>query len=886
MIRDLMHRLRAIARRTAVDGELDEELRHHFALQVDAYLAAGLPRDEAERRARLDIGGVVQIKEEHRDALGMRGLHDFWRDVRLAIRMLRRAPLFAATAMLTIALGLGANTLVFSVIQGLVFRPLPIAQPERVWFVQQAGSFTSHSFPVYRDLRDRNRTFVQLAGYRITMMQVETPQGPAHTWGYLATGSYFELLGIQAARGRFFGAADDRVAGASPFAVLSYDYWQTAFGGRDEVIGQTIRINRQPYTILGVAPQGFHGTEVFYRPAIWVPMMMQAQIEIGNPWLENRNTSNTWVIGRLADGVTTAQAEADLDRLMEQIARDAGTSASVKPATARLTRPGLVGDVLGGPARAFGLGLLALAGLVLLTACANLAGSLAARGADRQRELAIRVAIGAGRGRLLRQLLTETLVLVAIGGAIGTAAAILAARALSRWQLPIALPIQFDVDVDARVVIFTAIATILTALAIGCVPAFQAVRTAPHGSLRTRDGHDTRRFPLRDLLVAVQVALCVVLLGASLLAGHGLWHAMHMPLGLDPHGVTMATFDLGPAGYSRAASDALRRHIVDRLRAHPSVRDVAYGNSLPLNIDQSSAVFYADEARGGSPAEGTRTITYQVSPGFFSVLGIRVLEGRDVTWQDTADSSRIAVVNEAFARQIFRGELRRDRYLDRQVRMGLAGAPVTIVGVVETGRYQTLTEADKPVIFLPMLQVPNTTTVMLVRATQPDAAIAGIIQRVVRDEDPALPLFGVRSVTEMLGFARLPMQVAGIALGAFGLLAVALAATGVHGIVAYAVARRRRELAIRVAIGASRPSVVRLVLQRTFILVAAGTVAGLTLAAALQGVLASLLYQPGGTTLWVWAAVVGLVVMITIVACWWPTRRVLRIDPVAALAVD
>lgn len=436
MVHDLMHRLRAIVRRRVVDREVGDELRHHLELQVEAYVAAGLTRDDAVRRARLDVGGMDQVKEEYQDALGTRGLEDFWRDARLAVRTLRRAPLFAATAIVTVGLGVGANTLVFSVVQALVLRPLPIVEPERVWFVQRVGPFVSHSFPMYRDLRDRNRTFAHLAGYRIAMMQVETPQGPAHTWGYLATGSYFELLGVTPARGRFFQSSDDRAPGASAYAVLSYDYWRTTFGGQEAVIGATIRINRQPYTILGVAPPGFHGTEVFYRPAIWVPMTMQAQIEVGNPWLDNRNTSNTWVIGRLAGGVTTAQAEDDLNGLTRQLAREYATSA--EPAVIRLTRPGLVGDAIGGPARAFGLGLLALAGLVLLTACANLAGALAARGSDRQRELAIRVAIGAGRGRLLRQLLTETLVLVAMGGAVGAVGAAIAARALTRWQLPIA----------------------------------------------------------------------------------------------------------------------------------------------------------------------------------------------------------------------------------------------------------------------------------------------------------------------------------------------------------------------------------------------------------------------------------------------------------------
>lgn len=880
MIHDVWHRLRAIFRRGVVEREVDDELRYHFDLQVDRYLAAGWTREAAMRQARLDMGGFDQIKEEHRDARGTRGLEDLWRDTRVAIRMLRRAPLFAATAIITVGLGVGVNTLVFTVVEGLVLWPLPVEQPERVWFVQRRGPFVSHSFPLYRELRDRNRTFAGLGGYRMTMMHVETPQGPAHTWGYLATGSYFDLLGLKPFRGRLFQASDEVAPGGSPYAVLSYDYWRRTFGAQDSVIGTTIRINRQPHTVLGVAPPGFRGTEVVYRPAIWVPMMMQAQIEVGNPWLDNPNTANTLVIGRLADGLTRPQAEDDLNGLLRQVAAELGAQAD--PVVIHLARPGLMGDAIGGPARAFGVGLLVLAGLVLLAACANLAGGIAARGADRRRELAVRVAIGAGRARLIRQLLTETLVLVAMGGAVGTIGAAVAAGALSRWQLPIAVPIQFDTVMDGRVAAFAVIATVLTAMAIGVGPALQAVRADPQASLSVREATVTRGRPLREVLVSAQVAICVLLVAGSLLAGHGLLNAMRMPLGINPAGTMTASFDLGLAGYSRAASDGVRRLIVDRLRAHPGVQQVAYANSMPLNIDQSSTVVYPDDRRDLSPKDFGRALKYQVSPEFFQTVGIRVLEGRDLTWQDTPDSQPVAVVNEAFVRQI----LQNGRAIGRQVRFGRAGAPTTVVGVVETGKYQTLTEAATPAIFQPMLQAPNTTTMILVRSTRSDAEIADALRRVVQAADPALPLMGVRSVEEMLGLVRLPMQAAALALGAFGILAATLAATGIHGVVAYAVSGRRRELAIRVALGAPRRSLVQLVLRRTFMLVAIGAVVGVALVFALRPVLASVLYVPMAESVWSWALVAGLVTLVSAAACAWPTWRALRVDPVAALAAE
>jgi len=881
MIQDVRHRLRSIFRRGVVERAVDDELRHHFDLQIDRYVAAGMTHEAATRQARLDIGGLDQLKEEHRDARGTRGIEDFCRDARVAIRMIRRAPLFTATVIITVALGVGVNTLVFSAVEGLVLRPLPIDRPDGVWFIERRGSFVSHSFPLYRDLRDRNRTFTALAGYRITMMHVETPQGPAHTWGYLATGSYFDLLGLKAFRGRFFHQSDDIAPGGSPYAVLSYDYWRTTFGAQDSVIGATIRINRQPYTVLGVAPPAFRGTEVFYRPAIWVPMMMQAQIEVGNPWLDNPNTSNTWVIGRLAAGVTPAQASDDLNAIVRRVAIDSGAS-NPDPDVIRLTRPGLVGDAIGGPARAFGLGLIALACLVLLAACANLAGGMAARGADRQQELAIRVAIGAGRGRLLRQLLTEALVLVAIGGAAGTALAALASAALSHWQLPIALPVQFDTAFDGRVGVFALVATVLTAVGIGIGPAMRAVRTDPHASLKVRDATVTRRWTFRDVLIGAQVAICVVLVAGSLLAGRNFFAAMRMPLGMNPEDTMTASFDLGLAGYSRAGSDALRRQILERLRAHPGVQDVAYGNSFPLNIDQSNTAVYPDDGREVSRKDAARAVKYQISPEFFRTLGIGIMQGRDFTWQDTANSQRVAVINEALAKQVLGDKTP----IGRQIRFGAGGASVTVIGLVETGKYQTLTETATPAVFESMLQVPNTTTVILVHSPRSRAEMADVLRRVVQEADPVLPLIGIRPVEDIVGFVQLPMQAAALALGAFSILAATLAATGIHGAVAYAVSRRRRELAIRIALGAQRQGLVQLLLRRTAILVAIGTMVGLALAYGLRSVVASVLYVPVAEPLWSWATVIGLIGVVAAVACAWPAWRALRIDPVSALAAE
>ncbi len=879
MLTDVFLRLRALFKRSTVERELDDELRFHVEHQVEAYVRAGMSRDEASRRARLEFGSPDQIKEEYRDALGVHLLDDLWRDLAYAVRTLRRSPGFAAGAILSIALGVGANSLVFSVVNGLVLKPLPISDPDRVVFVQRGGSFVSHSFPLYRDLRDRNATFEALAGYRITMMEVEAADGATHAWGYLATGNYFDMLGVTPAIGRFFHQADDAVPGRSPYAVLSYDYWRTHFGRRASVIGSTIRVNRIPFTVLGVAPPGFYGTEVFYRPDIWVPMMMQAQIEVGNAWLENRNTSNTWVIGRLKPGVSVGQAEGNLNAVLQQLSRE---YQSDQGAGVRLTRPGLVGDAIGAPARAFAFGVLALAGLVLLTACANLASTLTARGTDRQRELAIRLSIGAGRSRIVRQLLTESIVLAAIGGAVGAIGTAVAAKALSEWQLPIALPIQLDVHADLRVFSFALLISLVAGVIFGVAPALHAATTDPNASLKSVDGARVRRWPIRDVFVGVQVTLCVVLVAACLTSLRGLQHALTMPLGMDPAGVTMAGFDLGLAGYSPESGETLRRRALDMMSALPGVETAAYANSLPLNIDQSSTMIYPIDRPDLQLSTAPRAVKYQVSPGFFRTLGIRMLQGRDIDWRDTSSSRRVAVVNDAFARQILGG---RDA-VGRHFRYGPEGPLIEVVGVVETGKYQSLTETETAVVFQPILQAYNTTTVMLVRSSRPAGEMAVDMRHIINSIDRSLPLFGVRSVEEMLGFVLLPMRAAAVALGAFGLLAAMLAATGIYGVVSYAVARRRREIAIRVAVGATRRSILLLVLRRVATLIALGTLLGLPLASAAAGILGSVVYQASANDPAMLSGVAVIVLFIGLLASWLPARRALRLDPAAALYVE
>jgi predicted permease len=833
--------------------------------------------------ARRKLGNVTRVSEDVHEVNSLRWLEWFWRDLRYAGRLCRRSPAFAAAAITSLALAIGANTVVFGVVNALMVKPLPVEAPEQLVFVQSAiAGAGSHSFPNYRDFRDRNRTLAGLIGYRISPMNVEIGGAATRVWGYLATGNYFQLLGVTAAAGRLFVQDDDREPGAAPLAVLSYDTWQRRFFGDPAVVGQTIRINRLPFTIVGVAPRGFHGTEVFYRPEIWVPMMMQAQIEVGNPWLEARQTHNTWVLGRLADGASAAQAEGDLNAIAADLrATYPGVNRNLQ---VRLTQPGLVGDALRAPMQAFTLGLFMLSGLVLLVGCANLASILLAHGVDRQREIALRVSIGAGRARLLQQLLTESMLLSLIGGAAGATLAAAASAALSTWRLPLELPVQFDVQTDARVLLFGIAASVAAGVAFGVAPARQASRVDPNAALKGVTNGKTRgrwHWPLRDALVAVQVAFCVVLLSACLLSVKGLQQALIMRTGFDPEGVSVAGFELGLAGYGEERGREFQEEVVQALSRLPGILSVAYANSLPLSADQSSTTV-SSELEPRATAAGVRVTYYQVSPGLFATLGTRLVAGREFDSRDRQGAPAAAIVNETFVRRV----LQSAQGVGKRFRYGQADQLVEVVGVVEDGKYTSLSEAPRPVIFQPILQRYNSTTMVVVRSRLTEEQVAGEIRRAIAALDSELPVYSAGTLTQFLRLAWLPSRVAAVALTAFGVLGLVLSATGIHGLVAYAVARRQKEIGIRMAVGAGRGAILKLVLARVAASIFTGAVIGLVLAFAAGSVLANIIYLASPRDLGVTVAVVLVLVAAGAASCWLPLRRALRTDPMHAVRME
>jgi predicted permease len=804
-------------------------------------------------------------------------MQNFFHDIRYALRQLRRSPGFAFTTLLTLTMAIAANVVVFGVLNALVLHPLPVPRADRVVQVQRLSG-VQMSYPDYRDIRDRNRTFSNLAVYRLARIGFDISGNAEPLWGYEVSGNYFDMLGIKPALGRFLRPSDDEKKNGSQNTVLSYACWQVRFGGDPQVIGRTIRLNKLPYTVVGVAPRNFNGTEYFFWPELWVPIQNEEQIE-GYGWLDRRQDSNSWDVGRLKPGVTVAQANDDLARIAAQLAKeypDFDQHLALKVA-----QPGFLGDALGGPVHAFLYGLMGMALLVLLAACANLGGLFAARTADRARELGIRIAIGCSRKRIVRQLLTESVLMAAMGGAAASLVASLLLRGLAAWHPGTEIPVQFLVAPDGRTIAFAALMALLTGLLFGVIPARQALRTDPNQVLKSSGVTDagSRRMALRDLLLAMQLALCCLLVTASFVALRGLERTLRMPLGFQPDGVVLATMDIHLVGYQGAQVPALQQRLLDAVSSIPGIQNAAYSDTTPLSLDQNGIGVYAPGTADFSLANmkfGAHP--YSVSPGYFATTGTRLLAGRAFSIHDDGHAPRVAIVNETFARKLFGTT----EIVGKHFPLG-PGIQAEIVGVVEDGKYETVTENPAAAVFWPSLQAPDSDTVILVRSNRAPAEMIPAVRQAIAGVDPKLPVFNAGTWTDGLYMVMFPARAATIALGILGGLAMMLATTGLFGMASYTVSKRMRELGIRVALGAQSGQVLRAALGRTVMLLVTGSIAGLALGVAASRVLASIVYQASASDPWVILAAVLTMLLVGVIAAAIPMRRVLSIDPARLL---
>ncbi len=808
-------------------------------------------------------------------------LASVFQDLRYAIRQLRHSPGFALTAIATLALGIGVNIVVFSVLNALVLQPMNYPNSRQVYALQHPGedgiAALANSYPDYQDLRDRNTTFSDLATYRFAHIGLQTSNGPAPVWGDEVSGNYFDMLGVRPYLGRLIQPADDTSPGASAYVVLSYNCWRDRFGGDKSIVGRVIHLNKVPYTVLGVTQKGFVGTERFFWPEVFVPVMNQAQIE-GYSWIHERGEQDIFLVGRLKPGITAAMATSNLNAIAHQLAKEhPQTEANL---AFELAQPGFLGNVLGGPVKAFAFGVMLLAGLVLLAACANLGGLFAARTTDRARELAIRVAVGAARTRLVRQLLTEAIVLSAMGGAVGCVAANSLLGALSNWHLAAGFPIQLMVAPDKLVYVFAFIVSLAAGVLFGAVPLREIWKTNPNQAIKggvtmTPGG---RKWVFRDLLLAFQIAICCLLVTSSLVALRGLDRTLHANLGFDPKGVTLAVVDLQLANYSGTSAEQFQKHLADEVSHFPGVTAVGYGSTTPLGIYTSNtAVYAADAAELSVKNRKFMTPYFKVSPGYMPAAGTRLLVGRNFTPQDDATAPKVAIVNRNFAERLFGTENVIGKY------MKIFGNKTEIVGVVEDGKYAAVSEEPTPALFVPIFQMGNEQMCMLVRSNRDTNQMISAIHDVVRRLDPNLPISSLSSWQDALAIMLLPSRAAATSLALFGALGILLAVTGIFGLASYTVSRRMKELGIRVALGASRRQVLHAALRRPLILLGFGSLAGLALGVFASRILASIVYQATPNDPLVLIGVALTMLLVGVLATWIPALRVLHVDPTNVL---
>ena len=799
-------------------------------------------------------------------------------DMKIAVRQLRKTPGFAVTAILTLALGIGANAIVFSVLNAIVLKPVKVPHPENLYMVQRHG-YPSQSVPDYEDVRDKNRTFQTVTMYNIIgPVGFDTGNNPVTAWPYEASGNYFDSLGIQPYLGRFFHAVDEKGANSAPYLVLSFDFWHTQFHDDRNVVGRVVQVNKHPMTIIGVAPPGFRGSEMFFAPAFWFPLMQANELE-GWDKLHERGSHSGWVVGRLKPGVTPAEARSDLESLAAWLAKtypkdDDGITFS-------LARPGLVGDMLGRPARAFVAGLMLLAGMILLAACANLGSLFAARAADRAKEVALRVALGSRRGRIVRQLLTEAVMVSLAGGVLGLAGGVVILRWLSAWQPIPSVPINVPVNPDLGTYGVALGLALVSGLLFGMVPVRQVMKADPWQVIRTGGMGlgGMRKVTLRDLLLVSQIAICAVLVTSSLVAVRGLVRSLHSNFGFDPNHVVVVSTDLQMAGYKDAQQAPTQQRMLETLAAIPGVTAVGYSNQLPLSLGGSDSDVFKDTTTDFRPTNAVAdAMNYTVSPGYLAAAGTTLLAGRNLTMHDDDKAPMVALVNREFAVKVFgsvSGAL--GNYFKRW-----GGKRVQVVGVVEDGKYRTLTEDQQPAMFYSFLQRPDNGTWLEVRSNKDLATISREVEQALHGVDGALPLEMTTWAQEM-DSALFAARVATVALGVLGLLGAMLAVTGIFGMASYVVTKRMRELGIRVALGAQQKQVLRAALGRASILLAGGSVAGIVLGVLATKVLSYIVYQATPKDPAVLGGVVLTMVVLGLVAAWIPARRALAVDPMILL---
>ena len=862
-------RLLNLTTRRRGDERLREEMESHIATQTEENIRAGMTPEEARRHARLRFGAVEAIREDYHAEEGLPFVENLLLDVRYALRVLRKSPAFTVVALLTLMLGIGANVVVFGVLNAVLLQPLDVSDPQSLYQIRHKqwmiGRLLTTSYPAFEDFRQRNTTFSGMAGiYGYSHAALSWRNAVRNVHGDAVTGNYFDLLGVQPEVGRFFHAADEHGPDSAPYVVLSDALWRNMFDADWGVVGTTVELDKRPFTVVGVAPARFHGAERFVWPDYWMPMVME-----GSDFLHNRKSVAVTGIGRLKPGVTARQATENLNAISAELAKEYPETDDGQ--ALRLIHPGLFGDD-GDVIRGFLWSVTALALLVLAAACANLATLFAARAADRNRELALRVALGSSRWRLVRQLLTEAVLVSLMGGAAGLVGARLLLGVLNRSQPFVG---ALTVSVDARVYLAGLALTLGSTLLFGVLPAWQTWQSSPLQMMKNgpADRMHLRRFALRDLLLGAQIAICTLLVTASLVAVRGMVRALHTPLGFQPQGAMLADIDLSQAEQTGDTALEKRKQIIEAARGVPGVTAAGTVSRTPFTGGMHGIpIFRPGTTEFKLKNSVLAPYVFTISPGYLEAAGTRLLGGRDVSWHDTTKTPYVAIVNETFARKMWGETPAIGQHFI------VSGNLTEVVGVTEDGKYHDMQESPQPVVYVPLSQSEQSETVFVVRSRRAPNEMAAALARTLRGIAPNVPIT-VESWPDSLRDELFPARAATVALGVMGLLAAMLAVTGIFGMAAYSVSRRMKELGIRVALGARRTQVMSAAVGRPIVLLGVGSVVGLLSGIFASRLLGQIVYQANPSDPAVVGGAVLTMALLGIAGSAIPARRALTVDP-------
>jgi predicted permease len=807
------------------------------------------------------------------------------KDIRYGFRSFLKRPSFTAIAVVTLALGIGANTAIFSLVNTVLLRPLPVPHPEQLTEVygtfHNGADYTIQSYLNYKDYRDRNDVFSGLMAYRFAPMSVSHEGRNVRAWGYLVSGNYFDVLDVKPFLGRYFLPEEDKTPGSHPVIVITYACWQNRFASNPGIVGHDLSLNGHKFTVIGVAPQGFKGTEVAYAPELFVPMMMAHEIEPGSNWLESRDSDNMFAVGRLKAGVTSAQAESALQAITLQLAREYPHDNEGRGV--RLMTPGLFIPDIRNSVISFSTVLMGVVGLVLLLACVNLANLLLARATERRKELAIRLAVGASRSRIVRQLVTESVLLSLAGGLVGLLLAAWINSLVASIKLPTDIALVFDLHLDWRVLVFAITVSLATGVLFSLLPALQSSKPDLVPALKDEVSMaGFRRSRLRNALVVVQVALSLVLLVCAGLVVRSLQVAQRTRPGFNPENAVALSFDLGLQGYTEEKGRAFHRQLIERTQSLPGVRSVALTSTVPLTLDYSYTTIYVEGQAAVGSSNLPVAVPNEISPNYFRTMEIP-LRGRDFSERDSKEESRVAIVNETFARRFLLG----GEAIGRRFNFSGPDKPYwEVIGVAADGKYNSLAEDQKAAFYRPILRDYNTNATLVARTTgDPQGTLAtlrGELQRL----DPNLPLYNVQTLSDHMDVPLFPFRMAATVLGSLGILAIVLAAIGIYGVMSYVVAGRTREIGVRMALGAARRDVLLLIVRQGMTLAAIGLGIGLLTALGVARLLSQILYGVSPADPLTFAGVSLLLALVAALACYIPARRATKVDPLVALRYE